>query len=58
MSLKYGSSMLKMNGFAEDLSHVKWGDSGLPMFNVTLLTDRNSSMLAKQSDTLNIIEYR
>ena len=57
MSLKYGSTMLKMNDIAEDLSKVKWGDSQLPMFNVTLLTETDSAMKEKKSDTFNVVEW-
>ena len=57
MSLKYGSTLLKMNSIAEDLSKVKWADSGLPMFNVTLLTEKDTHMKAKKSDTFDVIEW-
>lgn len=56
-SLKYASSMLKLNGIAEDLSKIKWPDTGKPMFNVTLFTETDSKMKSKVSDTFHILEW-
>lgn len=57
LSLKYGSSLLKLNGIAEDLSLIKWPDSGKPMFNITLFTESDSPMKKKVSDTFHILEW-
>ena len=57
ISLKYASSMLKLNGIAEDLSLIKWPDTGKPMFNVTLFTETDSKMKSRLSDTFHILEW-
>ena len=57
MSLKWGSSMIKLNNIAEDLSKTTWPDTGLPMFNVTLFTERDTKMRSKISDTFHILEW-
>ena len=42
-----GSAKKVLEGFAHDLSKTKWGESGVNMFNVTLLTSQDTKYLKK-----------
>ena len=45
-----------IDALAVDLSKIKWPDSGVNMFNVTLLTEREpNKMNKKQSQTFHVI---
>lgn len=56
-SMLAGSGKKLMDSLAYDLSQTKWGDTDIPMFNVTVLTERESNMQKKVSSTLHLIEW-
>ena len=56
-SLFAASEKKIMEGLAHDLSKTRWKDSGRPMFEVVVLTDKNNEKLkSKLSDTLKMYE--
>ena len=56
ISCLMGSGIKVIDNLAVDLSKIKWQDSGVPMFNVTVLSERNSKLNKKASPTLHIVE--
>ena len=55
-SLFLSSHKKTLDEIAIDLSKIKWPDSDIHRFNVTLLTERNSILKVKETDTFHLVE--
>lgn len=51
-----GSGKKVLEGLAYDLSKTKWGSTGVNMFNVTVLTSKDTKYLKKQTDNFNLVQ--
>jgi hypothetical protein len=54
-SLFAASHQKNLDNLALDLSNVKWAN-GKPQFNITLISERNSSMKKFESESFHVIE--